>query len=220
MSIKDLYTIIEIPPYLTHEWLLNKHYLHRLPSIQNAFGIYDSDKVLQGVCTFGMPASNDLCECICGEQYKSLVIELNRVVINDNLPKNMVSYFIGHAMKLLPKPSIIVSYSDTSMGHHGYIYQALNFIYTGLSEPNKDKVIIGMEGIHSRHNYDNGMGKFEFTYKERPRKHRYVYFECDKRTLRELQSNFKLPTLQYPKGDNQRYDASYIPTQQGVLFMD
>lgn len=218
MSLKNEYEVRIIPHQLTHTWLLHKHYLHRLPSISKAFGLYNSAKILVGVCTFGMPASNDLCEAICGAEYKSLVIELNRVVINDDLPKNSVSYFVGQSFKYLPNPSIIVSYSDTSVGHHGYIYQALNFIYTGLSEPNKDKVIVGMEDIHSRHNYDNGWGKFEFYYQERARKHRYVYFHADKRKLKELLANFKYERLPYPKGDNERYDASYKPTNQGVLL--
>lgn len=28
---------------------------------------------------------------------------------------------------------ILVSYADSAQGHHGYIYQATNWIYTGIS---------------------------------------------------------------------------------------
>ena len=36
-------------------------------------------------------------------------------------------------IKATRKPKIVVSYADTSKGHVGYVYQATNFIYTGMS---------------------------------------------------------------------------------------
>ncbi len=46
---------------------------------------------------------------------------------------------------------IIVSYADTSQNHHGYIYQATNWIYTGLTKKNTDKFDINNPNKHSRH---------------------------------------------------------------------
>ncbi len=34
---------------------------------------------------------------------------------------------------MLEKPKIIISFADPNNFHHGYIYQATNFIYTGIS---------------------------------------------------------------------------------------
>ena len=65
---------------------------------------------------------------ICGEKYMDMVYELNRLCTNDDLDKNANSYFISRCFDLLPKPMIIVSYADKSVGHNGYIYQALNFM--------------------------------------------------------------------------------------------
>jgi len=48
--MKD-YTVRQIPKEQTHDWLLKKHYAHRIPSIMYAFGLYDVDNILQGVCT-------------------------------------------------------------------------------------------------------------------------------------------------------------------------
>lgn len=115
------------------EWFLKKHYAKRIPSVSYCFGLY-SDK-LEGVCSFGKPASPTLCESICGVEYKDLVYELNRLVVNDGLPKNTLSYFVSQTLKLLPE-LIIVSFADASQGHNGYIYQATNWIYTGKSSNN------------------------------------------------------------------------------------
>lgn len=133
MSIADKYKVQSIDSYLCNDWLLNKHYAKRLCSISYSFGLYDADLILQGVCTFGMPPSSTLAESICGDEYSNIVLELNRLVVNDGLEKNVLSYFVSNCLKAIPKPNIIVSFSDANMSHHGYIYQACNFLYTGKS---------------------------------------------------------------------------------------
>ena len=47
---------------------------------------------------------------------------------------------------------ILVSYADTQMNHNGYIYQATNWIYIGMTKSRTDKYVEGNR--HSRH-YDN-----------------------------------------------------------------
>ena len=121
MSIKDKYKVESIDSRETYDWLLHKHYAKRIPSISYAFGLFE-DKVLIGVCTFGSPASNSLCIGVCGVNYKTQVIELNRLCVNDHNTKNLTSYFLGKSLKILPTPKIVVSYSDTQQNHNGYIY--------------------------------------------------------------------------------------------------
>lgn len=134
-------------------WLLKKHYAHRIPSISYAFGLYDIGGILCGVCSFGSPASPFLVKGILGEKIYQ-VLELNRLCVNDNLPRNALSYFVSQCLKRIPKPMIVVSYADTAHNHHGYIYQATNWIYTGLSSPHKEYKIDGLSNIHSRHIFD------------------------------------------------------------------
>lgn len=120
-------------------WLLEKHYAKRLCNVMYAFGLF-IDKELEGVITFGMPPSSTLGSSICGDKYKSDVLELNRLITNDGLPKNTLSRFLVQAIKMLPKPKIIISFADENFGHHGYIYQATNFIYTGRSSNTKQLI--------------------------------------------------------------------------------
>jgi len=143
MSIKNNYCVLSIKKDLCKEWLLYKHYAKRIPSICYSFGLFKKN-VLVGVLTFGMPPSSTLSASICGEKYKGIVLELNRLIVNDHLDKNALSYFVSQSISMLPQPKIIVSFSDNNMNHNGYIYQATNFIYTGKSS--NDSMYIDKDG--------------------------------------------------------------------------
>ncbi|MFA6071633.1 MAG: hypothetical protein WC810_23910, partial [Janthinobacterium sp.] len=129
------YFVIPIKAQETYDWLLHKHYAKRIPSISFAFGLYDSEKILQGVCTFGTPCKlmND-GYCIFNGDLAMQTFELNRLVINETNKKNLLSFFVSRCLELMPKPSCIVSYADIGENHHGYIYQATNWLYTGVTD--------------------------------------------------------------------------------------
>lgn len=181
-------------------FLLPKHYSGRVPTISKAFGWFDGPE-LKAVCTFGKPASNSLCIGICGKEYSKHVYELNRLCRTEDLDKPL-SQFVSSCLRQLKSLNwIIVSYSDTAMNHHGYIYQACNFIYTGATKARTDMVTA--DGKHSRHyklEEQNGLRKV------RSSKHRYVYF-CtnDKKLRREWMRILKYPICPYPKGNNSNY---------------
>ena len=198
----------------TYDWLLYKHYLKRVPSISYSFGLFYKS-VLSGVVTYGVPASNSLCVGLCGKEYKSIVLELNRVCINDELPSNTASFFISRTFKLLPKPKILVSYADKSFGHTGYIYQATNWIYTGLSDKRRERYDPNDEEKHGRHLFS-----LDLPLRDRPRKHRYVYFLGSKKTRIKLKNSLKYPIEDYPKFKNKNYDASFKPNTQVDMFLE
>ena len=180
---------------IVNYYILKKHYLGRKPSVSYAFGLFLNNKI-SGIITFGKPASNSLCEGVCGKQYKANVFELNRLITDDDLPKNTMSKFVSTALKMLPKDLIIVSYADSGMNHNGYIYQATNFIYTGITKQRTDKYT--PNGKHSRH-YNN---EFNHLRKVRTAKHRYIYFTGkNKKWLKLLNYDIK----KYPKGKNDQY---------------
>lgn len=182
----------------TKPWLLEKHYAKRMPSISFAFGLFIADK-LEGVVTYGSPASPSLCKGVCGDEYKNNVLELNRLAINSTAPKNSASFLVGRSLKMLPLDKIIVSYADTAQGHVGYVYQSTNWIYTGATKPRTD---IDTGEKHSRH-YE---GITDYS-KRKPRssKHRYIFFR-DKKARRAL----RYQQAPYPKGESQRYQCPDI----------
>ncbi len=214
--VKDNYKVQSIKSEETYDWLLNKHYAKRIPSISYAFGLY-KDKILEGICTFGSPPSNALCVGICGKDYKSYVIELNRLCVNNQNIENVTSYFLGNCIKQLPKPKIAVSYADTSQNHNGYIYQATNWIYTGLSAKRTERYDPNNPNKHSKTVCET-MKYEDLSIRERPQKHRYIMFIGSKSEKKKMLSNLKYEIKPYPKGQNKRYDASYKPSTQGLLF--
>jgi hypothetical protein len=217
VSIKDKYRVLPIKKEEIYEWLLYKHYAKRIPNIMYLFGLYDG-VLLVGVISFGSSANSS---------YGNDFIELNRLVVNDGLEKNALSFFVSSALKCLPVPIAIVSYSDLKMNHHGYIYQATNWIYTGMSSIDTSWAK-GNHIYHRKSLYDKyGESGIEFLkskgyemIREMP-KHRYFYVKekTKKKTLKMKQdiiSRFGIKP--YPKGDNKKYNANYKPATQKRLF--
>lgn len=185
-------------------FLLPRHYSGRKPVVSKAFGLID-DGVLQAVITYGKPASPSVCVGICGKEHSGKVYELNRMCRSDEYRKPL-SHFVSATLRMLkPFDWIVVSYSDTAMNHHGYVYQACNFLYTGTSAPHADKYVPEGSG-HNRHAESFDVRKDEFSV-ERSIKHRYVYF-CtkSKRLKKEWMNSLRYPVLPYPKGDNSNYE--------------
>lgn len=174
-----------------------------MPCITDAFGLF-LDMELVGIVTYGIPASPSLCIGLAGEENSDNVLELNRLVI---LPeyngKNYASYLVSHSLKQLPNRTFVVSYADTAWSHVGYIYQATNFLYTGMSVKRTDVFV--PNGMHSRHGHEKY--KHEMYRQTRSAKHRYVYLVGDKRTKKQMLKELKYPVITpYPKGDEERYD--------------
>ena len=219
--------VIPISSAECEPWLLEKHYAKRLCPISHAFGLY-VDAVLVGVVTYGVPASSPLRSGVCGKEFSTFVLELNRLCCESG--KNYASFLIGNSLKLLPKPSIVVSYADTEVGHVGYVYQATNFIYTGLSAKRTNWTIEGLEHLHGATVADMSRGKEnraefmrekfgdKFKLKERSRKHRYVFFHGRKRDKQRFFCALKYKPETYPKGDSRRYDSGGIVPTQSLLF--
>jgi hypothetical protein len=229
MSIKEKYKVKSILTDQCKEWLLKKHYLHRMTSFTYSFGLFENN-ILVGVITFGNAVPLTMKKSLFGENYMNFVYELNRLCTNDNLHKNATSFFVAESFKLLPKPLIIVSYADKSVGHNGYIYQATNFIFTGESHTQLDWKLKGKEHIHSRTLMDefafedNRIEKLKQKYGDllyqvkREPKYRYVMVLANKSFKSQIMKNKLFEIKPYPKGENKRYDASYKPSIQMNLF--
>lgn len=194
------------------DFVLPRHYAGRRPQVSVAFGLYCNGD-LMAVCTFGKPASPSLCVGICGPAYAGQVYELNRLCRVPEWTHPLSSFLAGCLRRLRTHNWIVVSYADDSMGHHGYVYQACNFLYTGTTRPRTDMYTPGNR--HSRHyTADHQVG----LRKVRHAKHRYVYFcTSSRRLLREWRANLRYPVLPYPKGDNRYYTLGEYQVPEIVL---
>lgn len=221
MSIKDKYKVESINKEQIKEWCLYKHYAHKMPSVvQYAFGCFEN-KILIGVAVFGLAGNSNL-----NELNGIPIIELTRLILNDDKEKNTTSYFVSQCLKMLPHKGFVISFADANQHHNGYIYQATNWIYTGESAA-AEVYTNGNIEMHSK-TFSDKYGRRDkafaesigFWVEKKQPKHRY-FFILGNKTERKKYRNELLKQYSikaYPKGQNKKYDASYKPSVQTTLF--
>jgi hypothetical protein len=204
-SPKVLFFIEPITYKVAMDLIVENHYLHRKAPCSFAFGLFCNQcKKIVGVIVYGTPSSASLRGGICGLDEKNNVIELTRLWIKDGTPKNTESFLIGNTIGKVDK-EIIVSYAEIQQGHTGIVYQATNWIYTGLSAKRTNWTIEGNDkhcqtiadkytAVEIREKYGD-----KFSLVDRPRKHRYVYFNCKTKRKKELWGKLKYKIESYPK---------------------
>jgi hypothetical protein len=152
--------------------------------------------------------------------YTGKIILLNRGVCLHWTPKNTNSHLIMEAIKQLPKKyEVITATTDPDAGEIGTIYQACNWHYVGAMRKNKTRlnVIIngkkyGSRSIRQKYGTmaqdklpaivkeklgDDATVEFVTVYA----KHRYFYFNGNKRVKRQHYNSIKDKIQPYPKRD-------------------
>jgi hypothetical protein len=181
-------------PYAKHA-LMHLHYLKRMPQISFAFQVTDElTRSIVGVLTFGAPASHHLQVGAHVEPHQ--VIELNRLWLDDRLPDGIGSSIVSAALRQLPA-RMVVSYADTSAGHHGGIYRACNFFYAGWTDMDRKTPrfdYVPETGKHSRSTFRDGGA---FTRVRRKPKVRYWTVTGDRRERKQLLKGAIWPRLDW-----------------------
>ena len=225
-------SIREISKTIARDMIVKYHYSHKWSLCRIAYGIYyqqdtkhsffnENEENLIGVVVYGGPVGRSAAASISKLIDISECIELTRLFIHDGFGKNIESYCISHSMNLLkkrfPQLKSVISYADNEAGHRGTIYQASNFIFTGLSSeynlmPNYSISLTGppnYKWMHSRtvseiygsHNVEHLKRKIKKTFwrKKESGKFRFIYFICDKVEKKKIMKNLKHPILPYQK---------------------
>lgn len=121
----------------------NWHYSGSLPVGKSVkVGAWEDGKFI-GVVIFAYGANNNIGKPYGLQQVECC--ELVRVALADH--KTAVSKIVAIALRFLknhsPGVRLVVSYADTAQGHHGGIYQAGNWIFTGTSKGATQYVLNG-----------------------------------------------------------------------------
>jgi len=179
------------------------HGCHNGPSPN--YGLMFSNRLI-GVCMFATPCSENVRASILGKEHKDAVIELHRLYTIDDAPKNCESWFVSRCLNKLKEDKtrvkVVISFSDTTEGHYGTIYQACNAWYYGKSSPAtfyKDK---NGRLRHPRQQGEN-ISKEEaknkgWTPVKRDSKHRYLWIIDNNLTVDDLEVEV---SKDYPKKD-------------------
>jgi len=153
---------------------------------KHVFKLVDNtDNSLTGVAIYGNPMSRHF--------NKLETIELRRLCLIDDTPKNTESYFIAQTLRWLGKHTTykqVVSFADPNHGHAGTIYKASNFLYDGREKNDNPRIVqYGEKQIHLRQMYQKTGGSYSEDAKriqaavasgeaqviKQEQKHRYLY---------------------------------------------
>ncbi len=193
-----------IPFVAAKKILVKHHYLHSLPGgTKLAFGAFVKGKLL-GAITFGVGPYNAFA--LVDGAYPQDCLTLTRLWLSEILPSNSESRVIAVSLRYLKRYTsikFVITYADPTQGHVGTIYQAIGWLYTGLSEATP-KFDIG-DGVarHSRslaHTFGSHSLKYlserGLKVKVLPQipKYRYIYF-----LDQNYRNRLKTPALPYPK---------------------
>ena len=226
----DKISVRPIEKHLAEQIIVKHHYTHKWSLCQVAYGIFymtdheckfveDKEEKLIGCMVFGQPVGRSAAESISELIKIDEVFELTRLFIHDGYGRNIESYCLSQALKLIkigfPKIKAILTYADGEQGHKGTIYQACGFSYQGNSSlalmPNFSISLIGTpyNWMHSRtvsstygsHNVEHLKKRIGQTFwrKKESAKHRYVCLLGNKLEKKKILSNLKHPFLPYPK---------------------
>lgn len=212
--MKHTYSIEEIGYREAKNFLSAHHYLSQLGNGFIAIvslGLFNEKLQLVGVQNwnhisapetlvgaFGLPRDAD----------QSGFLELTRLSMDDEKKeRNLTSWFVARGLKYVKAkyhPRAVISYADSKY-HCGYIYQATNWRYYGLSAPKKDFVVNGK--IQQRGGVKGKAGRWV----DRPRKHRYAI-------VFDKGLEMKWPQQPYPKETNHEMPLTVPDGYQPSLF--
>lgn len=129
----------EAAKYAVEHW----HYSACMPKSKIVkIGVWEDDLFI-GVVLFGVGATGDLVKSYGLKPTQGC--ELVRIALRTHLTP--VSRILTIAIKMLKKQSpelrLIVSFADPEHGHHGGIYQAAGWIFTGNSAASDEYLVNG-----------------------------------------------------------------------------
>ena len=148
------------------------------------------------VVVFSIPANKNLATYLFDGMVE--VRELARLWAPDGHAPNLLTEAMSAACRALRRDigcEAVVSFADPNQGHHGGVYQAASWVYTGQSE--ETRVYRTPDGLTvSRRSFHSGSISLRpnLTPVRMEGKHRYV--RCLTRTARRLMRHEPLP---YPK---------------------
>lgn len=171
------------------KFVIDHHYAHSHITAMPFCFRFLVHGVLGGVCLFSMIAGNPkAAQVLTGFSDWRDYLELHRVVLLDEIPKNSESRFIGWCLRWLKQNTTIkavVTFADPTHGHSGIIYRASNWLYLGKQKQDRDRIFIDGVELHPKQVYNHygtsslvklrQMGVGNITTSPREPKHKYVF---------------------------------------------
>jgi hypothetical protein len=215
-------TVREIPYALAKPLVMQHEWLHSMGSARWCWGLFFGEH-LGGVEGFGSTVGTHTFESIAGIENAPLVCTLVRGCCLPWTPKGSASYLVSRACQGMAKygKHVFVAYATEEAGEVGTIYSALNWTYTGKTNPAQ---VFSLNGTiydskqvsNMARDFRNRKGeptKFLRSRAEQNKllleqgamfhpgfsKHRFVGIYGPPLTVKRLKAAMKLPSLPHPR---------------------
>lgn len=169
------------------------HYLRSFPS-----GWTFSYRHEAAVVVFSIPANKNLAPFLFGRGTPLDVRELARLWAPDGHRPNLLTEAMSAACNALRREhgtDAVVSFADPNQGHHGGVYQAASWAYTGTSS--ETRVYVTPDGrTVSRRAFHSGGTSLPPNLPMHRMKGKHRYVRCLTKAARR---SLVLPPLPYPK---------------------
>lgn len=197
--------------------LREHHYLGGVGLSAMIYGLFEYGE-LKGLVSYQTPVSENVRSSVFGPEHKDNVTELSRLCL---LPSCTIpaSRFVSESLKIMNRersrrgmPPILglLSFADTSQGHHGGVYQSMSWLFCGTSTTKIDQYV-DQEGV-IRHRRQCGINITREQALERGWtvrkaedfvvKNRYIKILGSKKVKKRMRSKLKFEVLPYPKPNN------------------
>lgn len=128
----------EIDRKISNDVIIKKHYSGKVTmSVLIHLGLYVNNRFL-GVLQFGHAMNPASCGSVVNGTNSDQYLELNRMWLDDDCPRNSESMALSYAIKYIKgkfrKIKWIQSFADERCGGLGIVYQAANFDFFGEHE--------------------------------------------------------------------------------------
>lgn len=200
-------TVSRVPIADVDELCRRWHYAKGGGNMTWNYGLWDGS-VLIGAVSYNLPTM-PACSAFFGQDRWEWVAHMGRLVCAEDAPRNSESFLIARSLRLLkddrPVVRAVVSYAAIGQGHTGYVYQATNALYCGLTA--SSHYYIDQEGKRRapKQGKNVSMAAAEdrgWQVRWEPPKHRYVYLIGNRTEVKEARSLLRFPVMAYPKGED------------------
>ena len=186
---------------------LRYHYAKAVPMCKYIYNVWNDNDEWCGVIIYGMGANKSIASPY--DKWQGQVLELVRVALNGKQGNGNTSQALGLSLKALhreaPWVDLIVSYADLDQNHKGIIYQATNWVYTGLQNAKTvGAFIVNGKKVHPRSAHSKGWKQSLLWIREHidpnatefvtEGKHKYLY-----PMTKKMRKRIKVLAQDYPK---------------------
>jgi hypothetical protein len=198
--------------YAVEHW----HYSRSMPAGKNiSLGAWEGDQFI-GAVIFGRGVCNHLVHQFGLSTLEGC--ELVRVALRDHSAP--ASRIVSIALRLLKRQSpgirLVVSFADPAEGHHGGIYQAGGWVYSGVTGYKQGFSVAGRrvtDRLVSQKVREGKWRRADLTPVPSPQKYRYL-MPLDA----EMRARIAPLAKPYPKRERSRENAAAFPSAEGGVI--